>query len=74
MDTPRDFEERVARYHAQLTPDERWLIASQMFDTARAIIESSLPADLSPTERQLAVLRRLFGTELPSAALKALDP
>ena len=72
MDTSSDMAERVARHHARLTPEERWRVASQMFETARAIIESSLPAGLTPAERRVAVLRRLYGTELPPAAFQAV--
>jgi len=72
MDTPEDFAARVATYHADLTPDERWRIASGMFDTARAIIVSSLSPELSPAERALAVVRRLYAGELPEAALQAV--
>jgi hypothetical protein len=33
----------VAERHRQMTPEERMRIASSMFDTARAIVEASLP-------------------------------
>lgn len=46
-------------------------ISSSMFETARALIDSSLPANLSPRERRLAFARRLYGDELPEAALQA---
>lgn len=46
-------------------------IASSMFDTARAIVESSLPPNLSRRERRLAYARRMYGDELPEAALIA---
>ena len=48
-DTTREFAALVrARYRA-MTPEMRVQIASDLFDTARAIVESSLPAGL--TER-----------------------
>jgi hypothetical protein len=50
---------------------ERMQIASDMFDTARKIIESSLPKDLSRRDRRLAVARRIYNDELPEAALIA---
>jgi hypothetical protein len=46
-------------------------IASSMFETARRIVESSLPANLSRKERRLAFARRLYAGELPEAALQA---
>lgn len=61
----------VAERHRQMTPEERMRIASSMFDTARAIVESSLPPNLSRRERRLAYARRMYGSELPEAALVA---
>ena len=38
---------------------------------ARAIVESSLPRNLSRRERRLAYAKRMYGDELPEAALVA---
>lgn len=65
--TPR-FAGMVAERHRAMTPEERLQAASDMFDTARAIVESSLPAKLTGYERRLALIRRLYGDELPAAA------
>jgi hypothetical protein len=54
-----------------MTPGERVEIAARMFDDARAIVESSLPPSCTGRERRLALARRLYGTELPHAALIA---
>jgi hypothetical protein len=70
-DTSAKVAALAAERHRRMTPDERMKIASGMFDTARAIVESSLPADLTPRARRLAVARRIYGTELPQAALEA---
>jgi hypothetical protein len=70
-DTSPEFEARVAAHYAALTPLERMRIASGLYDTARTIIASSLPADLSEEERRYAIARRLYGEELPEAALRA---
>ena len=70
-DTAPKIEALVAARHQAMTPEERWRIASRMFDDARAIVESSLPVGLSQRERRLAVARRLYGDELPQAALEA---
>ena len=40
-------------------------------ETARAIIESSLPLNLTRQERRLAFAKRLYAGELPDAALLA---
>jgi hypothetical protein len=61
----------VAERHRSMTPEERWLAASSLFETARKIVESSLPSGLTREERRLAVARRLYQNELPEAALIA---
>jgi hypothetical protein len=61
----------VAERHRRMTADERMRIVSSMFDTARAIVESSLSPDLSRRERRLAYAKRMYGDELPEAALIA---
>ena len=70
-DTSSKVAAMVAERHRQMTPDERVRIASSMFDTARAIVESSLPAGLNRRERRLAYARRMYGAELPEAAMIA---
>ena len=70
-DTSAAAAKTVADRHRQMTAAERWLVASSLFETARAIVESSLPANLTLPQRRLAVVRRLYGTELPEAALIA---
>lgn len=70
-DTAAKFSALVNERHAKMSADERMQIASDMFDTARDIIESSLPGNLSRRARRLAVARRLYNDELPEAALEA---
>ena len=70
-DTPPDVAARVAAAHAAMTPEQRWEIASSMFETARAIIDSSLAPALSPAERRSAIARRLYPHDLPDAAIAA---
>jgi hypothetical protein len=60
----------IDRYRA-MTPAERWLAASSLFETARAIVESSLPSGLTMEQRRLAIVRRLYQNELPEAVLVA---
>ena len=61
----------VGDRYRSMTPAERCLAASSLFDTARAIVESSLPKGLTLEQRRLAIVRRLYATELPEAALTA---
>jgi hypothetical protein len=70
-DTSARVSKLVADRHRAMSPEERLRAASSMFDTARAIIESSLPRDLTIAQRRLAVARRLYAEELPEAALTA---
>jgi hypothetical protein len=61
----------VAERYKLMTPDRRMRIASSMFETARAIIDSSLPLNLTRRERRLAFAKRLYAGALPDAALLA---
>lgn len=70
-DTSPKMERLVKERYRQMTPDQRMRIASSMFETARKIVESSLPANLTRSERRLAFARRLYAGELPEAALQA---
>jgi hypothetical protein len=60
----------VDRYRS-MTPAERWLAASSLFESARKIVESSLPSGLTMEQRRFAVARRLYKNELPEVALIA---
>jgi hypothetical protein len=70
-DTSPKIEAMIKERYRQMTPDERVRIAASMFETARAIVLSSLPPNLSHRDRRLAVARRFYGDELPEAALIA---
>jgi hypothetical protein len=64
-------EKMVAERYKLMTPDRRMRIASSTFETAPAIIESSLPPYLTRRERRLAFAKRLYAGEPPDAALLA---
>jgi hypothetical protein len=70
-DTSPEIERMVAAHYAAMTPLERMEIASSMHQTALAIIGSSLPPNLSREERRYAIAKRMYGDELPEAALRA---
>lgn len=70
-DTSTAFDAIVDDRYRRMDPVERMAIASSMFDTARAIVESSLPATLSRRERRMAFAQRMYANELPDAALQA---
>ena len=69
-DTSPEMDKMVAERYELMTPERRMRIASS-FETARAIIESSLPLNLTRRERRLAFAKRLYAGELPEAALLA---
>ena len=70
-----DTSDTVARVvndrYASMTPEERMRIAASLYETARAIVESSLPDGLTREQRRYASAKRLYGDELPEAALLA---
>jgi hypothetical protein len=70
-DTSAKVSKLVVDRHRSMTPEERWLAASSLFETAREIVESSLPSVLTLEQRRLAIVRRLYKNELPEAALIA---
>ena len=67
-DTSPEMEKLVVERYKLMTPDRRMRIASSMFETARAIIESSLPLNLTRRERRLAFARRLYAGEQPDVS------
>ena len=50
-DTSPEIEAMVDERYRRMTPDERVRIVASMYDTARAIVLSSLPPGLSRRER-----------------------
>ena len=70
-DTTEHVAQLVAERHQSMTPVERLQIASSMFETARTIVASSLPPGLTREQRRYAVAKRIYGDELPEAALLA---
>ncbi|TLY58580.1 MAG: hypothetical protein E6K48_13205 [Gammaproteobacteria bacterium] len=62
-DTSPEMERIVTERYRRMTPDQRIRIASSMFETAREIVESSLPPNMTRKERRLAFARRLYAGE-----------
>ena len=48
------------RFHA-LAPAERVRMCAEMFETARRIVEASLPVDLDAEERRYRICHRFYG-------------
>ena len=60
-DTTPEFERLVRERLLDLVPAERVSMCSDMFDTARALVEASLPPGLDPIERRRKICRRFYG-------------
>lgn len=67
-DTTPEFERIVTERFAGLTPQDRVRMCSSMFDTALAIVVSSLPPGLEAIERKRRICERLHGAELAEKA------
>ena len=61
QDTNVDFRALVAEWFAHMSPAERVRICTEMFDTAQALVEASLPKDLSPAELRFRICERFYG-------------
>ena len=70
-DTSPTVAAMVAEHYRRMMPHERMEIASDMFETARAIVEASLLPKLTRRERRLAFAKRMYGNDLPETALVA---
>jgi hypothetical protein len=70
-DTSATVAQLVADHHRDMSPEQRLNLAASLYETARSIVDSSLPQALTPEERRLAIARRFYAGELPEAALIA---
>jgi hypothetical protein len=60
-DTTPEFERFVAERYRRLSDAERVRLCTEMFDAARVLVESSLPAGLSDRERGHRITERFYG-------------
>ena len=68
-DTTPEFRKLMEEGYARMTPEERVRVCTEMFDTARALAEASLPAGLDPAERRFRLCERFYG-ELAARAFR----
>ena len=61
QDTSTEFQQLMQERFARMTPEERVLACTGMFDTARALVEASLPAGLDPAETRFRLCERFYG-------------
>ena len=62
QDTTPEFRRLVQERFARMTPEQRVLACTGMFDTARAMVEASLPEGLDPVERRFRLCERFYGS------------
>ena len=60
-DTTPEFARMVRERLLALAPAERVSLCADMFDTARALVEASLPPGLDPIELRRKICRRFYG-------------
>jgi hypothetical protein len=60
-DTTPEFRRLMRERFQALGPVERVRMCTEMFETARQIVEASLPAGLDPEERRYRICRRFYG-------------
>jgi hypothetical protein len=65
-DTAKDIKQLVRERIMARSPAERFLMGSQMFDSALVMVKASLPANLSKSEYRRQLFNRLYGLELPA--------
>lgn len=61
-DTAPEIAAYVNSRYAEMRPETRFLIGIRMFDTARELVEASIPESISGTDRRRAICRRLYPT------------
>jgi len=60
-DTTPEFAKLVRQRFLALAPAERVSLCADMFETARALVEASLPPGFDPIERRRQICRRFYG-------------
>ncbi|HEY6241951.1 MAG TPA: hypothetical protein VIW78_14075 [Burkholderiales bacterium] len=60
-DTTPEFEKVVRERLLALAPKQRVSMCADMFETARTLVEASLPPGLDPIERRRRICRRFYG-------------
>jgi hypothetical protein len=63
-DTLPEIERLVRDKMMALSGEVRFMMGSQMFDSAREMMKASLPKNVSETERRRLLYKRIYGTEL----------
>jgi hypothetical protein len=67
-DTSPEIERMVRERFRAMTPQERFAIGCQMFETARAIVMASFPPGLAPAQVRWLLCERFYGENLAREA------
>jgi hypothetical protein len=59
-----EIEQMVRENIMARSGEERFIMGSQMFDSALTIIKTSLPKNLSEAEQRRLLFKRIYGKEL----------
>ena len=68
QDTTPEFRKLVEEGYARMAPEDRVRVCTEMFDTAVALAEASMPEGLEPAERRFRLCERFYG-DLAARAL-----
>jgi hypothetical protein len=67
-DTTPEIRQMLAQGYRALRPEQRVRMCADLFESARLLIEASLPAGLDDIERRRRICRRLYGEALAALA------
>jgi hypothetical protein len=60
-DTTPEFARLVSDRFARMAPEERVRLCTEMFDTAQALAQATMPDDFDPAERRFRLCERFYG-------------
>ena len=64
-DTAQEIKQLVRAQIMARSPAERFVMGAEVFDSALAVVKTSLPTNLSRNEYKRQLSKRLYGLELP---------
>jgi hypothetical protein len=70
-DTTREVDDFYAGLFNSFSGEERMMIAAESFESAKAIVLSSMKPGLSESEQRMELLTRFYGDELDSKQIEA---
>jgi hypothetical protein len=73
-DTPPELEQLVREKIMARSGEQRFIMGSQMFDSAREMVKASLPANLSKAEERRLLFKRIYGKEIDVGGQDESDP